>query len=180
MTSKFEDLKHGKSVGSLSLNQKMELPTNNFELLSAYLDGELSPTQRHQIQTWIDQDPQTKALYFKLLALQSQIQALEAPPSQKTVGEITEQVFQSLDHRRHRRRLVLGGSAIAASCLATITGLILGIIPPGLKVAQSPNSVENPSDSVMLAVALNKPAINIPKSINGYSIDRAPAPRNQI
>jgi anti-sigma factor RsiW len=43
MTSKFEDIKHNESVGSL--NQKIELPTDSFELLSAYLDGELSPTQ---------------------------------------------------------------------------------------------------------------------------------------
>ena len=113
------------------------------------------------------------------LALQSQIQNLEAPPNQRTVGEITEQVFQSLDHRRNRRRLVLGGSAIAA-CLATITGLSLGILSPGLKVAQSPSSRENLSDSVMLAVALNKPAINIPKSVNGYNIQQPSSLKNQI
>jgi anti-sigma factor RsiW len=174
--SKFEDLKHG-SMGSLN---QMELPTDSFELLSAYLDGELSPRERHQVQTWIDQDPQMKALYTKLLALQSQIQNLEAPPNQRTVGEITEQVFQSLDRRRNRRRLVLGGSAIAVSCLATIIGLIFGIMSPGLKVAQSPSSRENLSDSVMLAVALNKPAINIPKSVNGYNSQQPPSLKNQI
>ncbi|MBW4532384.1 MAG: zf-HC2 domain-containing protein [Pleurocapsa minor HA4230-MV1] len=166
MTSKFEDLKQDKSMASLN---KMELPSDSFELLSAYLDGELSPTERHQVQTWIDRDPQTKALYFKLLALQSQMQGLEAPPSQITVGEMTEQVFQALDRQHHQRRLVLSGSAIAVSCLATITGLIFGITSPGLKVAQSPNSGENLSDNVMLAVALNKPTINIPKSVDGYS-----------
>jgi anti-sigma factor RsiW len=177
MTSKFEDLKHDKSMGS---SNQMELPTDSFELLSAYLDGELSPKERHQVQTWIDQDPQTKAIYLKLLTLQSQMQALEAPPSQRTVGEMTEQVFQALDLRRSRRRLVLGGSAIAISCLATITGLILGIMSPGLKVAQSPNSGENLSDNVMLAVALNKPAINIPKSVNGYTIQQPNSLKNKI
>jgi anti-sigma factor RsiW len=166
MTSKFEDLKQDKSMASLN---QMELPSDSFELLSAYLDGELSPKEKHQVQTWIDQDPQTKAIYLKLLALQSQMQGLEAPPSQ-TVGEMTEQVFQALDRRHHQRRLVLGGSAIAVSCLATITGLIFGITSPGLRVAQSPNSGENLSDNVMLAVALNKPTINIPKSVDAYSI----------
>ena len=176
MTSKFEDLKQDKSMGSLN---QMELPTDSFELLSAYLDGELSPTERHQVQTWIDQDPQTKALYLKLLTLQSQMQGLEAPPSQ-TVGEMTEQVFQALDRQHHQRRLVLSGSAIAVSCLATITGLIFGITSPGLKVAQSPNSGENISDNVMLAVALNKPTINIPKSVDGYSTQQPNSLKNQI
>jgi hypothetical protein len=178
MTSKFEDLKHNKSVGSL--NQEIELPTDSFELLSAYLDGELSPNQRHQVQTWIDRDPQMKALYVQLLALQGQIRSLEAPPNQKTVGEITEQVFQSLDRQSSQRRLMLVGSAIAVSCLATITGLILGITSPGLKVAKSPSSGENLSDNVMLAVALNKPAINIPESLNGYSIEQPRSLKNQI
>jgi anti-sigma factor RsiW len=177
MTSKFEDLKQDKSMGSLN---QMELPTDSFELLSAYLDGELSPRERHQVQTWIDQDPQTKALYLKLLALQSQMQGLEAPPSQRTVGEMTEQVFQALDRQHHQRRLVLSGSAIAVSCLATITGLIFGITSPGLKVAQSPDSGENISDNVMLAVALNKPTINIPKSVDGYSTQQPNSLKNQI
>lgn len=176
MTSKFEDLKPGNMV---SLNH-LELPSDSFELLSAYLDGELSPTQRHQVQTWIDRDPQMKALYTELLALQSQIQSLEAPPNQKTVGEITEQVFHSLDRQRRQRRLVLGGSAIAASCLATITSLIIGIMPSGLKVAHSPSSSENLADSVMLAVALNKPAINIPNSVNGYNMEQSRSLKNKI
>lgn len=176
MTSKFEDLKPANMV---SLNH-LELPSDSFELLSAYLDGELSPTQRHQVQTWIDRDPQMKALYTELLALQSQIRSLEAPPSQKTVGEITEQVFQSLDRQRRQRRLVLGGSAIAASCLATITSLMIGIMPSGLKVAHSPSSRENLSDSVMLAVALNKPAINIPESVNGYKMEQSRSLKNKI
>ncbi|MEN9567255.1 MAG: hypothetical protein RLZZ69_2451, partial [Cyanobacteriota bacterium] len=104
MTSKFEDLKHDKSIDSLN---QIELPTDGFELLSAYIDGELSPKERHQVQTWIDRDPQTKRLYIELLALQSQMQALKAPPSHRTTGQMTEQVFQALDCQRSRRRLVL-------------------------------------------------------------------------
>jgi anti-sigma factor RsiW len=173
MTSKFENFDHDQSM--VSSNQQKKLPTDNFELVSAYLDGELSPTERYQVQKWIDEDPQVKQLYHKLLALQGQIQSLEAPPNQRTVGEVTEQVFQSLDSQRRRRKLLLGGGAIAASCFATITGLIPGVMPPSLRVAQSPNSREfAPNvapEQVMLAVALNKPAINIPKLVNGYTIE---------
>jgi hypothetical protein len=191
MTSKFEDFEDDQPVVNfnVSLNQEMEFPTDSFELISAYLDGELSPTERHQVQKRIDQDPQIKTIYNKLLVLQSQIQGLEAPLHQRTVGEITEQVFQSLDHRRRQRRLVLGGSAIAASCLVAITGLISGMMPTGLRLAQSPSSSkiapeiesnEIEPNNVMLAVALNKPAINIPKLVNGYTIEQPSSPRNQI
>jgi anti-sigma factor RsiW len=175
MTSKFEDLKHDKSIDSLN---QIELPTDGFELLSAYIDGELSPKERHQVQTWIDRDPQTKRLYIELLALQSQMQALKAPPSHRTTGQMTEQVFQALDCQRSRRRLVLAGSAIAVSALASITGLFLGIMSPSLKVAQSPNSGENLSDNVMLAVALNKPTINIPEPVSNYTIQQSNSLKN--
>jgi Putative zinc-finger len=191
MTSKFEGFEDDQPIvnSSVNLNQEIEFPTDSFELISAYLDGELSPTERHQVQKWIDQDPQIKAIYSKLLVLQSQIQGLEAPPHQRTVGEITEQVFQSLDRRRRQRRLVLGGSAIAASCLVAITGLISGIMPPSLRLAQSPSpskivpgieSNEIEPNNVMLAVALNKPAINIPKLVEGYTIEQPSSTRNQI
>lgn len=181
MTSKFEDFERDQFM--VSPSQQRKSATDNFELISAYLDGELSPTERYQVQKWIDEDPQMKQLYHKLLALQGQIQSLEAPPNQKTVGEITNQVFQSLDRQRRRRRLLLGGSAIAASCLATITGLIPGLMPSGLRVAQSPNSRDlSPvvaPEQVMLAVALNKPAINIPKLVDGYTIEGSSPDRNQ-
>jgi predicted anti-sigma-YlaC factor YlaD len=191
MTSKFEDFEDDQPIVNfnVSLNQEIELPTDSFELISAYLDGELSPIQRHRVQKWIDQDPQMKAIYSKLLVLQSQIQGLEAPPHQRTVGEITEQVFQSLDRRRRQRRLLLGGSAIAASCLVAITGLISGMMPTSLRLAQSLSSSkivpeiesnEIEPNNVMLAVALNKPAINIPKLVNGYTIEQQPSSRNQI
>jgi anti-sigma factor RsiW len=185
MTFKFEDFEHDQSmVNSNQSNQQEKFSTNNFELISAYLDDELSPTARHQVQKWIDEDPQVKQLYHKLLVLQGQIQSLEAPPNQKTVGEITEQVFHSLDRQRHRRWILLAGSAIAASCLATITGLIPGLMPSSLQLAQSPNSRELvpdvASEQGMLAVALNKPAINIPKLVNGYSLDGTSSVKNQI
>jgi anti-sigma factor RsiW len=182
MTSKFEDFEQDQSM--IKSNQQQKFSTDNFELISAYLDGELSPTERYQVQKWIDEDPQVKQLYHQLLALQGQIQSLEVPPNQRTEREITEQVFQSLDRQRHRRWILLAGSAIAASCLATITGLIPGLMPASLRVAQSPDSREQvpdvASEQVMLAVALNKPAINIPKLVNGYTLEGSSPGKNQI
>ena len=174
MTSKFENFEHNRSIDRS--NEEMELPADNFELLSAYLDGELSSTERKQVQTRLDQDPQLKKLYTRLLALQSQIQSLPVPPRSESAAEIAEKVFQSLSRRRRQRRLLLGGSAIAATFLATITGLIPGISSPSWRLAQfsAPNKID--SEAVMLAVALNKPTIDIPKSINGYNFEQFDTP----
>jgi len=165
MTSQFEDFDRDDAADSERLAQ---LSTDNFELVSAYLDGELSPAEKNQVQSWIDTDPELKAVYTRMLTLQSQMQNLEVPPSSIGVEEITNRVFQSLDRRRRQRRLMLGGGAIAATLVATLTALIPGIGGSNLQMAQSPEKVESKADMVMLAVALNKPAINIPKSVNGY------------
>ena len=166
--TQFENFEHDKFVAGSE--NKSESSADRFELISAYIDDELSPTERKQVQNWIDREPQMKTLYTQLLALQGQMQSLEAPASSPSADEITEAVFQSLDRRRRQRRLILGGSAIAASILATFTGLIPGV-SPGWRYAQS-GSGQNNADTVMLAVALNKPAINIPKPLNGYNVEQ--------
>ena len=174
MTSKFEGFQHDRSAKTP--NSEIEnLATDSFELLSAYIDGELSPTQSNQVKAWIDEDPKTKQVYIQLLTLQGQMQHSVAPPSEKSVAEITAGVFKSIDRTRHRRRkLVWGGSAIAAAILATTTGIIPGISSPGLRMAEE-NPANTISQPIMLAVAVNKPAINIPKAATGYGI-KTPKP----
>ena len=180
MTSQFDNFEHDKLKTDKTRSNPMSSELNNnaakssseldrFELVSAYIDGELSAAERKRVQAWIDREPEMKTLYTNLLALQGQMQSLEAPAS-KSADKITEGVFKSLDRRRHQRRLMLGGSAIAASVLATITGLIPGVAPAWRSARNAP--AQNPADTVMLAVALNKPTIDIPKPLNGYNVEQ--------
>lgn len=169
MTSKFEDFEHDKSA---PIADEASLPPDCFELLSAYIDGETTASQRHQVQTWLDRDPQVKRLYTQLLALQSQMQQSVAPPCEKSVTEITSEVFQSIDssHRR-QRRLILTGTAIAASMVAAITGVFGGNAPLRMNMAALDNSTNLNAPRETLAIALNKPAINIPKTVRGYDLE---------
>lgn len=169
MKFQFEDFEHDRSVSDCDLTPGKA--TDSFELLSAYIDGELPPLERNRVQTWIDRDPRAKNLYTQLLSLQGQMQSLDAPPARASADEIAERVFKSVERRR-RRRLWLGGSAIAASVLATMTGMIPGITPAGLRLARTPHVEHTAPSSLMLAVAVNKPAINIPKPINGFAPER--------
>ncbi len=166
MTSKHDDFEYNEPA--VSSGEDRSLPRDYFELLSAYIDGELSPSERSQVQHLLDREPKIKNIYTQLLALQGQIQSSTAPPSNKSVEEITDGVFQSIEHRRRQRRLVWGVSAIAASMVAGI-GLIPGFAP-GLKMAKIQDSSDR-SQPVMLAVAVNKPAIDIPKAINGSGVE---------
>ena len=161
MTANFEDFDSDRATEN---SHQVEL-TDRFELLSAYIDGELSVTDKNLVQTWLDEDPKLRQLHCQLLALQGQIQHSQAPSSEKSTAEITTAVFQSLDRQRHRRRLVWGGGAIAASLLAALSFI------SGSSQWRMAESGEDRATPVMLAVALNKPAIDIPKGIEGYEVE---------
>lgn len=166
MTPKFDDFEQDNPANQEELTQ---LPTDCFELLSSYIDGELSAAEKNQVQQWLDQDPQIKQLYTQLLKLQSNMQCSVANPCDKSTAQITAGVFQSIDHHRRQRKLVWGSSAIAATIMASLTGIIPGFNPLQLKMANQPHPQQTPT--VMLAVAVDKPAINIPKGISGYDIE---------
>lgn len=167
MTSKFEGFQPNSCTEAQNQETENLIP-DSFELLSAYIDGELSLSEKKQVQIWLDRDPQFKKLYTQLLSLQGQIQHSVAPPSDKSIDEITAEVFHVIDRRRNwRSLLVCGGSAIAASIIAGMSGIVPGLSPLSPNIARIDPS-DTVSSPVMLAVALDRPAINIPKSVNGY------------
>ena len=133
-----------------------------FELLSAYIDDELSPKERDRVQYWLDNDPAIKTTYSQLLNLQTQIQKIPTPPSVQ-IETLSAEVFQKIDNRRCQKRCVVWGvGAIAATLLAALSGIVPGINTTEFKLAQ-PGS-ETFSEPLMVAVAINKPAVKIPKS----------------
>ncbi len=137
-----------------------------FELLSAYIDNEVTPTERKQVQQWLDNDPEIKRLYLQLLNLQNGIQGLSVPsPPAVTPDKLSENVFATIDKTRNRKKLLVwgGGGAIAATLIATISGLLPGTNFPSLKLADSVNQ-ETSKETVLVAVTLNQPAIKIPKA----------------
>lgn len=170
MTSKFEDFEHDKLT---PIADEDTLPPDCFELLSAYIDGETTASQRHQVQTWLDRDPQVKRLYTQLLALQNQMQHSVAPASDKSVAQITSEVFESIDNsHRRQRRLILTGTAIVASMVAAITGIVSQNAPLRMNMAALDNPTNNAPPQT-LAIALNKPVINIPKTVRGYNLENS-------
>jgi len=160
---------------------------DRFELLSAYLDGELSADERRQVQNWLDHDPAVKRLYCRLLRLRQGMQTLPNPRSEQPVEEVIRQVFTRLG-RVPQRALLWGGSAAAALVVSILMGTGQSEIPTlagfGSEANQSPSSpsefepefeiAEGPfmegtptlSDrsDPPLQIALDQPVIDIPKA----------------
>jgi anti-sigma factor RsiW len=100
------------------------LQRDQFELLSAYLDGEVSAAERRQVEELLTHDEKSKQLYARLLQLRDGFQALPLTASQP-VEETVAQVMSRLDQPRPvpRSAWVLGGGAIAAATVAAMSGL---------------------------------------------------------
>ena len=132
------------------------LKRDRFELLSAYLDGEVTAAERKQVEEWLANDPESQRLYERLLKLRSSFQTIPVPAAQQPVEQTIELVYQRVDRRSRRRAVVWSGSAIAA----VVLGAVSTVLPTRqlLQIAQSPQQEIEP-----LRVALNSPVVETPK-----------------
>ncbi len=129
---------------------------DRFEMLSAYLDGEVTAAERRQVEDWLVNDPATKALYLRLLSMQQSFQAMPVPASEQSAQELAAKVLQRVE-RKPKRMIVWGGCAIAALFVAVVSGVSGGRQLFAPQFAQSPGNPEYDG----LVVALNEPVVEI-------------------
>lgn len=134
---------------------------DRFELLSAYLDGEVTAAERQQVETWLATDPKIQQLHTRLLTLRHEMQVFGTmqPPASAAVDDTVVEVMQRLD-RRPRRVVRWGGAAIAATLIGAVTLVLspVGRSPSG-QYAETPAPS---SSSTALQIALDAPVIDIP------------------
>lgn len=169
MTFEFEykktDSQLPSNLSSLKTGNKNQLidvmntqKRDRFELLSAYLDGEVTAAERRQVEEWLDNDAETQRLYARLLNLRNNFQSLPVSPAQP-VEQTIGQVFGKIEKRRRHRSVAWGGAAIAALVVAALSSVV-----PGRQVLQMAN-VNDSAANEPLYVALNSPVVEIPDSM---------------
>lgn len=129
-----------------------------FELLSAYLDGEVTATERQQVEAWLATDRAFQNQYRQLQQINMAMPRLTVPSSQ-SADALAAGVFGKIDRSRNRRFAWFGGGAIAATLLAAITGLggLFGNNNPQFQFAT--NKANTPAP---LMLALNDPILSMP------------------
>lgn len=135
------------------------LKRDSFELLSAYLDGEVTADERRQVENWLDNDPEIQLLYGRLLKLRQGLRSIPAPPAQQPAEQTVQQVFARLD-RRPKIAGFWGGAAIAALFISALSAVLPTSQLPERQQASSP-----PQALPDLMVALNSPVVEIPKTV---------------
>ncbi|MCW5314268.1 transcriptional regulator [Nostoc sp. KVJ3] len=141
---------------------------DRFELLSAYLDGEVTASERKQVEEWLANDASVQCLYARLLKLRQGLRTLPIPTTQESPEVIVQQVLTRL-RRRSRFNWMAGGAAVAACVIGAVSSLVPGgsSLP---QLAQRPQKqpIQTSSASIIppspLMVGLNNPVIEIPKA----------------
>ncbi|MEG4324373.1 transcriptional regulator [Microcoleus sp. herbarium5] len=129
---------------------------DRFELLSAYLDGEVTATERRQVEDWLTNDPTTKRLYSRLLMMQQSFQAMPVPAAEQSAQELATKVLQRVE-RKPKQTWIVGGGAIAALLVAVVSGVGGGRQLFAPQFARSPV----PAESDGLIMALNEPLVEM-------------------
>ena len=138
------------------------LKRDRFELLSAYLDGEVTAEEQRQVEDWLANDPGIQCLYTRLLKLRQGLRKLPVPPAQQPVEQQVQRVFVRLNRRPQAQAAFFGGgAAIAALFIAALPGLLPTHQAIAPQVAQAPR-LETKPETLMLA--LNGPPVEIPKA----------------
>jgi len=144
------DTKHDASVAPLR---------DRFELLSAYLDGEITAAERRQVEDWLANDPSVQCLSSRLLKLRQGMRSIAVPVSDRSVEQTVNQVFSKLE-RRPRMAAAWGGLAIAALFIGALYNQPPSVQYAASEAAQMPQPVRQEA----LMIALDRPVIEIPKS----------------
>ena len=164
------------------------LKRDRWELLNAYLDNEVSPSERRMVERWLQTSNRAQCLYARLLQLRSHVQTIPVPSPEKSVEEVVQSVCRKIDRQRIRRSVMWGGAAVAAVLGAlfssnvtlhesfanvfgdrdgaelTIDGLSVPMDKPLIPdLNKTNNSVDIPLDSLILSVPLDRPILDIPK-----------------
>ncbi len=152
------DFEHNQGLSPVDLSS-MDNQFERFELLSAYMDGEVTAQERKQVQEWLDTDPEFHELYKQLLRVQREVPTIPIPESPVSSEVLSQGVFDAIDGQDSKKRgLVASGLGIAA----VIVGAVVHV---GLQDGLSLRYAETRGENEALTIALNRPVVEIPPTI---------------
>ncbi|MGB3612868.1 MAG: hypothetical protein WBA10_03675 [Elainellaceae cyanobacterium] len=143
---------------------------DRFELLSAYLDGEVTPAERQQVLLWLEQDQTMQCLYARLLKLRRGLQCMPVPPSNASIEDTLAKVQSRIKRRPRRAMAAWGGTAIAALFVSVVMGSLT--VPGAINWFGSTEEVETEA-------AADK-AITVPDAIGNEALPDGPVPTDAL
>ncbi len=108
------------------LNQSTEVinmyQRDRFELLSAYMDGEVTAAERQQIEQWLTTEPEVQCLYARVLKLRPLWSTMSVPTAQPAMKLSVQQVSPRLTAKT--KMTTWAGTVLATMLLGTLSAIL--------------------------------------------------------
>ncbi len=143
-------------------NSCANLHRDRFELLSAYIDHEVTADERRQVEAWIAEDPAFAKMHRRMTQLQFGFQQLPAPVPAEHVDVTIAQVLKKVDRPRPNWQVLtgMGGAIAAAVTVAVLSNLPKPGFAPEMAAIQASTTpagqVQMPAPSTLM-IALDEP-----------------------
>ena len=160
----------------MSANQifdnSMTIPQERFELLSAYIDGEVTNTEEQMVEQWLSDDVDFRRLYHQQIKLRQLLVDLPVPVAANSsvkaeTNVMIDRVFAEIDKRSQRRKWKLAGFGVSVAAVVGILGSMFTFnsSPQFSPVA---NSIKNPAITIEepVLIAMEEPLVPVPKSMS--------------
>ncbi|MCS6960442.1 MAG: hypothetical protein RMK91_10390 [Pseudanabaenaceae cyanobacterium SKYGB_i_bin29] len=121
-----------------------------FALLSSYLDGEVSPQERAQVEEWLRSDPQMASCYRQQLRLQQMWRV----PVNNTISATSVSATWEYIQRRQQQRWLTRTLAVLGMCLLAGGGVFVSQRYSWQQAQEEP-----------LILALEQPLLPMPKEL---------------
>lgn len=132
-----------------------KLHRDRFELLSAYIDHEVTADERRQVESWINEDPAFAKMHRRMTKLQLGFQQLPSPAMAEHVDLTIAKVIKKVDRSWPDWRVLtgIGGAVAAAAAIAAVT--LFPNTSPQL-ATKSSDQLQLPAPSTLM-IALDQP-----------------------
>ena len=131
-----------------------------FELLSAYLDGELTSDENQKVEQWLSQDLQAQKTYKYLSQLRYHLQKASAPVSSFSTDQLTEQVISESQQQTWQEVKLWAKRILLVVFVAATSGAFAWRASPSFRLAESQPSETSPASGLMISV--DQPILDIP------------------
>lgn len=138
-----------------------------FVLLSAYLDGEVTPAEQAEVEAWLQGDSQAYQLYQQQLRLRRAVQALPVPHA-TSADVLVQQVLGQIERQQRQQQKRMVGIGGLVTLLAVVVGGLAMIdhnnrLAPSLTQATVPAT--SPQREEPLMIALETPIVPLPNAV---------------
>ncbi|WP_051037881.1 anti-sigma factor family protein [Thalassoporum mexicanum] len=150
-------------------------PEKRFELLSAYIDNEVSPDEQRLVERWLAEDDAFRKLYQQQLRLGQLFVNMPSPTQSIAQTERTIDRFMDKLERKSRRRGIVWGSIATAAVLMGAVGSLITLNSPSSQLNFAGNQLNENLEGVIkdkqvvdesLIIAMEEPIVPLPKSIS--------------